>query len=98
MQIAYTDRNSAPCVFVSLYLRVFSDIKNPLEQQQQLCNTWLLPMRVFQFGDDGGVEIVDSRSRACGRTVHHVNASLVLATHPFSTQGCLAKIWGHVQP
>ena len=86
-------------VFSLYHMKVLHYLMNRLyNNNQQLCNTWLLPMRVFQFGDDGGVEIVDSRSRACGRTVHHVNASLVLATHPFSTQGCLAKIWGHVQP
>ena len=65
---------------------------------KQLCNTWLLPMRVFQFGDDGGVEIVCFRSWACGRAVHHVQASLILETHPFWSQGCLAMTWGHVRP
>ena len=55
-------------------------------------------MRVFHFGDDGGVEIVCFRSWACGRTVHHVQASLILETHPFWWQGCLAMTWGHVRP
>ena len=36
-------------------------------------------MCVFHLGDDGGGEIVDSRSWACGRTVHHVQASLIRA-------------------
>ena len=44
-------------------------------------------MRVFHFGDNGGGEIDDFRSRACGRTVRLVDVDLILATRPFSTWG-----------
>ena len=46
-------------------------------------------MRVFHFGDNGGGEIDDFWSRACGRTVRHVEVGLILTSRPFSTWGSL---------